>query len=253
VTATIRVGTWNIREAVPILGKRDAGLPKLVDTLAGAELDVVALQEVTFASDGSSRQLDAITSGTELKHRVTYSLSPSAFHPGLCSGLAVLSRTQHGPVWRIALPNPGLLHRGPDGLMTSWSKGLVATCIMRDRMATWIACVHGYPFHRFGRDSREAEFAPIWRALGAAINGLPAGPLVVSGDFNSGDRSLLIHQIDRRVRPVVDGALADNPALRSGDDVLYGAGLALRRATVTKTFSDHPLLSTEFAMESEAV
>ncbi len=252
MTAALRIGTWNIREAVPLAGSGAAGLPQVADLLARADLDVAALQEVTFGRDGSSPQLDAITSGTELRHSATYCLSPSAFHPGLYSGLALLSRTPPGQVSRTALPNPHLRHPGLDGIMTTWDKGLLAARIEADRMAAWISCVHGYPFRKFGRDSREPEFAPIWRALGAAISDLSPGPLVVTGDFNFRDRDLLICRLGLRVRSAVNDGLADPASLGSSDDVLYGPELALRRVTVTRTFSDHPLLSTEFAMESQA-
>ena len=84
VTAAFRVGTWNIREGVPIstttTGRARA---ELIETLLSADLDILALQEVAFDRRGRSRALEAVVKNTDLRYSSVYTLSPSMFRNSL--------------------------------------------------------------------------------------------------------------------------------------------------------------------------
>src|ERR1022692_2616669 len=120
MTATIQVGPWNIREGVPVAGSGESGRAQLIATVTRSDLDVLALQEVTFAGDGRSAEVEAIADETDLKHACTYELAPSSFHPERRSGLAVMSRIPHSAEARVPLPNPHLRHQTPAGPWASW-------------------------------------------------------------------------------------------------------------------------------------
>lgn len=244
--AAIRIGTWNMREGVAVSGSRENGHGNVIAVLDRSELDVLALQEVDFTSEGRSAELEAIVENTDLKHACTYNLGPSSFHPARRSGLAVVSRAPHSAVARVAFPNPNLRYRTALGALSTWDKGMLVVRIKTGALPVWVASVHCYPFHKFARDARDSEFGNIWRSLADELNRLAVGPTVVSGDFNTKHLYVLTERLDRRMKRAIDNVV------RTGDEILYGSELTMRKFAITETFSDHPLCSVEFALEGNS-
>lgn len=258
VTATIRVGTWNIREGVPVSATAPSRpRTELIETLLGADLDILALQEVAFDHCGRSSDLEAVKRKTDLRYSSEYSLSPSMFHNSWQSGLAVISRTPHSVESRCPLPNPGL-RLGP---LRSWDKGILVTRFEYGQAPLWVASIHVHPFHVFKRDPRDQEFDEFWHKLAHILDGLPPGRVIVSGDFNTGFRDLITeklwrHSLRRLSVPVLtnDAGRRSRPTDAGGalDDILYEDGLAVGDCSVISTFSNHPLLIAEFSLRDES-
>ena len=218
--------------------------------LVDAELDVLALQEVQFESDGNSSLLREISTRTKLKYVSGFPLSQSIFYPGYRSGIAVATRAPHCVKARIDLPNPNLSINRDRQRWTSWDKGLIITKIDFEGMPMWVSSVHCYPFHEFVRQADEKEFTPIWQALANSINGLPNARMIVAGDFNTERRDLLTRLLNHYclVR-AIDGIATHGT--QSVDDILHDINLIRRNSKVVPTFSDHAFCLAELTARDD--
>ncbi len=239
--ASVRLGTWNMREAVSVAGNISADA-MIAQTLAGSSLDVLALQEVPFDKHRHSAQIDAITVCSQLRYFSTFPLSASAFHDEGLSGLAVISRTPLRVVSRFRFPNPHLQFDSPGRTVVSWDKGMLLTQIGGVSPPLYIASLHGFPFHMFRRDAADPAFDDIWKSLAGELDQIP-GTAVVAGDFNTDQLELISSRLTKHsMQPLV------KKAGDTRDDILCDTHIALKNLTITTTFSDHPLFIAELSL-----
>ncbi|MER5761946.1 endonuclease/exonuclease/phosphatase family protein [Streptomyces sp. NPDC002082] len=244
------VASWNLHEGVSAragAGPADAEvLAEVTELLTDRRVDVVAFQEVGFDAEGSSELLSRVRETTALRHVVAFPLHASSFFPGRLGGVALAGRFPWRDARRVLLPNPGLSAVVGGNEIHSHDKGLVhATCRWGGR-DLGVTSLHSFPFYLFGRDPGEAEFKGIWDALAADVRrSARSGPALVCGDFNTGDRALVL---DRGSLPL-SSATAGRVTYPRGavDDVLHtaDAGLPLRAEAITN-FSDHKVLLCAF-------
>lgn len=244
--AAIRAGTWNIHEGISADGNSTPLQTELISPLEITNLDILALQEVPFGAGNESEILSSIATQTDLRYISTFPLSPSAFHRGIRSGIALASRVPHLLYSRVLLPNPKLHSARPDRDWVSWDKGMIITKMKIDNVSLWVCAFHGFPFHDFGRRAEEREFKRIWRTVADAINQLADSKIIVAGDFNSERRDLLTKLLQRpNITSAVGGATTHGN--RSVDDILFDEGLACRSLSVVSGFSDHAFCHAEFS------
>jgi endonuclease/exonuclease/phosphatase family metal-dependent hydrolase len=239
------LGTWNIREAVAIAGNENASV-EITETLAGLPLDVLVLQEVPFDKNHHSAEIDAITVHSNLRYCSTFPLSPSIFHEGGLSGLAVISRTPLRVASRVYLPNPRMQFDSDTGKrIVSWDKGMLLAQTGHASSSLYVASLHGFPFHMFRRDATDPEFDSIWKSLAYELDHI-AGTAVVAGDFNTDRLELITSKLTKRsMQPLVKGTGG------TLDDILCDTDVTLRNLTITTTFSDHPLFIAELSLISD--
>jgi endonuclease/exonuclease/phosphatase family metal-dependent hydrolase len=249
MTSTIRVATWNIHEGVPVgeVGKDHVG--EIIATIIDSDIDVVALQEVPFGRDGESAILRIISARTQLRYVSGFSLSKSFSDFRGLAGVAIASRMPHSVEGRRRLPNPGLYAVKQNQKWKTWDKGLITAKINLNQESLWVASVHCYPFHEFGRCADENEFTPIWSALAKAINEIP-GTIIIAGDFNT-ERRRLVTGLLERDRLVSSFAGTATHGERSVDDILHDVKLTLHNSTVSLNFSDHTFCQAVFSLRSE--
>lgn len=244
---TLRVIGWNVREGVP----QDRPGPSVAEALAAdvavLRPDVLALQEVPFGDDDgdSSVLLDRAAEELGLHHRLTFPYSPAMHVPGARAGVALLARTPWLAAERCLLPNPGLRRATPRGELVSWDKGALFGRLRMGERSLWVGSVHLPPFHLFGTEAEDPRVATVWKGLAEFVGGLPTEPLVLSADFNTERRDLLVDRLPERVlrRSITAGTSRIGMAV---DDVLYSEGLGVRRSSVHRSFSDHALCLVEF-------
>jgi endonuclease/exonuclease/phosphatase family metal-dependent hydrolase len=237
---TLKVATWNIHEGVPVTPDGDPAL-ELARYLDG--VDLVALQEVALAPDGSfpeSGPLECIG----LTLRTTFPNSASAMFSDRRMGVAIVSRWPCSEARRILLPNPDLRISSGQRRLASHDKGMLAVKVHIGNRALWFATVHVFPFHVFKRDAREPAFGNVWQELAGSIDSLGDLPVLLGGDFNTEHRELLTSKTARRFRRGVTGNLTYRGI--DSDDVIYSPELELRGTRVISTFSDHDLCLCEF-------
>jgi len=242
--ASIRLGTWNMRESVAVAGNEYA-IAEIAETLDGLSLDVLVLQEVPFDKNCHSTEIDAITGHSDLRYHSTFPLSPSAFHDGGLSGLAVVSRTPLRVISRTYLPNPLMQVDGDTGRIVSWDKGMLLVQVGDGSSSLYIASLHVFPFRMFRRDPADLEFDNIWKSLADGLDQI-AGSALVAGDFNTDQLGLITTKLTKRsMQPLVKGAGG------TLDDILCDADISLKNLRVKETFSDHPLLAAELLVNSD--
>lgn len=246
MTSAFRAATWNIHEGVAANESNTDPGGELLTMLSEADVDVVALQEVPFDCSGESKVLEMIAARTQLRHVSGFTLSQSSFTPGQCAGVAVASRFPHSVEHRLLLPNPGLDVVRKQQHHKTWDKGLITVRIDFHREPLWATSLHCYPFHRFGRQAEEEEFAPIWLTLADAINTIP-GKAIVAGDFNTNRRYLLTGLLDHAtLEPSFEGTPTHGD--KSIDDILHDVRLVRRNSKVTPNFSDHAFCQADFSL-----
>lgn len=242
----IRAGTWNIHEGIPARGGTGpATRAELISRLDAADLDILALQEVPFETGSESELVSSISKHTNMRHVSVFPLSPSIFHQGLRSGLALVSRSPHLAISRFLLPNPRLRSVRTGKKWMTWDKGMIIAKLRINNVSLWACSVHGFPFHDFGRRADDGEFTLIWQALANAINQLPGSKIIVAGDFNTEQRDLLTRLLKHRnIARAINGTATHGN--QSVDDILYDEGLARRSVSVMPSFSDHAFCQAEF-------
>ncbi len=245
------MATWNARESLPRGGRDVSARPgvveELLDIVSQTQIDVLALQEVDYDAYGSSLTLDALVTRSHLRHSCARPLSDSAFVPHALSGLALVSRFPLQSCSARLLPNPGLRARRGSGAVESFDKGLVFAVIRLGDLPVTVSAVHCTPYHFFGRDARDPDFEHIWAALAREVEQLPGQAVVLAGDFNTSDRSLLLKMTGRPLRRTLTGGLGSRR--RDVDDILYAPPLSLAAApSVVTTASDHDLFLVDFVV-----
>jgi endonuclease/exonuclease/phosphatase family metal-dependent hydrolase len=241
----LRVATWNIHEAMPLTGTptqaRHAVIDEVVDQVCDNEIDILAMQEVEFDSDGTSSVLSALTRRTPLRHVRAFPISPSSFLTGHYAGLAIVSRFPIGHTERHKLPNPYLrtTHNGKE--MRSHDKGFMVCAVPVGGRDMTVVSLHSFPFHRFGRRPEEPDFREVWETFARTLTtGFSTEYLVICGDFNTANRRLVTDLLN----PRMTRAIGSTPTHRGMpiDDILlspaFGAGTD---AQIVDTFSDHHL------------
>ncbi|MEO3809320.1 endonuclease/exonuclease/phosphatase family protein [Sphaerisporangium sp. B11E5] len=240
VPAHVRIGTWNVNEAIA-LGSGEDTLPEIVRIVREQRLDMLALQEVPFLGRSEVSPLfGPLLSETQLSHVAGHSLSPSYVRPGGRSGVVVASRFPLGEITRAVLPNPGLV----SDEMHSFDKGTVMARITLGGCGITLASVHMFPFHRFQRCAEEPEFSVVWDHLADEVSRCKDDVVVVAGDFNTDQRSLVLG----RLAVPMESAITEGQV----DDVLFGGARLVTVATVP-TSSDHPLCVAELDLTREQV
>lgn len=245
LTKVLRIGTWNIHEAVPIDQNLQATgkiRKEIVQLLTRFRLDIVALQEVDFNASSESPTLEAIEEHTLLKHSAHSILSESSFYPAGQAGVAIASRFPIKDVKRERFQNPEL-----DGDMNGvpirmFDKGYVSATIATDHEIISTVSLHAFPFHIFGRDAEDPAFAYIWSDLSENLAGLTLAPLIVCGDFNTNKRDLISGARLSLSRAVTHQTTYGNDSV---DDMLFTSHFRLKRVEIVDNFSDHKLCFAE--------
>lgn len=239
--APLNIATWNLREAIPSRSHLAGSDPlsEIVELLDEHSIDVVACQEVPFSAGGEVPLLRSICQATALPHVAFHRLSPSSFTPGSGAGLAVVSRF---PItWQQVhrLPNPRLSRLFDGQPATSHDKGGLAVTISLPTMSFSLVNVHMFPFRVFHADPSDNAFEHLWSALGGFLQSLDTR-LVLAGDFNSEDRTLITARVRNRNFSSCFVPLATS-GRASIDDVLFTPHFELLGRTVISNFSDHKL------------
>jgi len=156
----------------------------------------------------------------------------------------------HSVVNRLRLPNPHLRIARQQKLWKTWDKGLITINFDLTGMELWVASVHCYPFHEFGRRPEDPEFDSIWRTLADAVNHIP-GAAIVAGDFNTDSRTLFTRLLLDRSRLVSSFEGIATHGERSVDDILYDSKLTRNNSRVTPNFSDHAFCQADFSFRRD--
>jgi endonuclease/exonuclease/phosphatase family metal-dependent hydrolase len=210
----LRVGTWNIHEAMPLTGTptqgRHAVIDEVVDQVCDNEIDILAMQEVEFGSDGTSSVLSALTRRTPLRHVRAYPINGKE--------------------------------------MRSHDKGFMVCAVPVGGRDMTVVSLHSFPFHRFGRRPEEPDFREVWETFARTLtSGFSTEYLVICGDFNTANRRLVTDLLD----PRMTRAIGSTPTHRGMpiDDILlspaFGAGTD---AQIVDTFSDHHLCLADLTL-----
>jgi endonuclease/exonuclease/phosphatase family metal-dependent hydrolase len=250
MTHVLRIGTWNLHEAVPAQRTREdvnEARVEITELLLRNRLDIVALQEVDFHETGPSPTLNAIKDSTPLKH-VAYSvLSESAFYPEARSGVAIASRFPLKNVARRFLDNPDLTGEYEGAPIRMFNKGYVSAALTVAGSIISFVSLHAFPFHIFGRGAEESAFRPIWSSLSADLVRLAVVPLIVCGDFNTNKRDL----VSSNGELAFSRAITYQPTYRneSLDDMLFTSQFELTGVKVVDNFSDHRFCLAEVTLD----
>jgi len=201
----IRVGTWNVGRLVSTgVGAEDSdpdrSARRIGDALRRSAADLVALQEVespTLGIGEATGEAERIADLAGLGHTLLWGVSPSHRTAGQALGLTILSRYPLTQAQGIVLPNPMLSSPQPSGeVWRSHDKGLLLATASTPLGDVTFACLHGLPFHRFGRARDEPAFLPIWRTLSSHLQRLArVRPTIVCGDFNAQSLDTLLPDI----------------------------------------------------------
>ncbi len=245
LTKVLRVGTWNIHEAVPIdqnLQAADKMRREVVDFLIRYRLDVVGLQEVDFESSSRSLTLETIRDHTPLRFRAYSVLSKSSFYPVGQAGVAIVSRLPVKNVKRQRFRNPELDGDIKGVPIRMFDKGLVSAGVVMDQRVISAVSLHAFPFHLFERDAEDPAFSRIWSDLSENLAALTSTPLVVCGDFNTSKRDLIADSRLALSRAIIGQSTYRNDSI---DDMLFTRDFQLQRVEVIDNFSDHKLCYAE--------
>lgn len=245
VNNVLRIGTWNLREAVPV--NQDSGLAdkaqrEIIELLIRYKLDIVGLQEVDFHAS-RSQTLGTVSKRTPLKHSAHSILSESAFHPGSQAGIAIVSRFPMKDVTRQRFKNPQLDGDLEGSQIRTFDKGYISATVVLAHKVISAVSLHVFPFHLFGRDADDPAFANIWSDLSGGLAELTSAPLVVCGDFNTEKRDL----ISQTSEVPLSRAITHQPTYRnqSVDDMLFTSQFKLNSVGAIDNFSDHRLCYAE--------
>jgi endonuclease/exonuclease/phosphatase family metal-dependent hydrolase len=244
MTATMRMGTWNIREGIGVADNlcKSKEIGRILDDV---RLDILALQEVPFDRFSRSDIISIITAETDLQHAEVFPLSPAIYYPHGRSGLVVMGRSPLQTISRFLFPNPMLTCDVAGQKMVSWDKGMLVVRVGEAMPPLHVASLHGFPLRRFGREADDPEFGGIWTALADHLDELP-GTAVVSGDFNTDRPDLVSSRMSaHRMRPVINGAG------HTRDEILCDVSVRSSGLTVIPTFSDHPLFVADLLLGAD--
>lgn len=240
----LRIGTWNLRELYP--GSSGSNVEQeIVDRVNAEDLHVLLLQEVRFDRTGWSAALEILARKTDLHHTSGSPLSRTIRFPGALSGVAIATRLPHTDPRRVLLPNPGLVVERPTGRLVTWDKGL--HMVRTGHRGLVVGSVHSFPFHMFGRDPADGEFNPVWRAMAAVVDEVPARHVVLGGDFNATDREVLLRFVTRRRLTAANQGGVATHGDRTDDDILHDSHAVLRRFSIVPGYSDHALCVAELS------
>ncbi|MFI5695417.1 endonuclease/exonuclease/phosphatase family protein [Kribbella sp. NPDC051586] len=250
-TRSLIVGTWNLHGAQPAVdGPRT--LSETLNLLGDVLFDVVLLQELEFEQEsemlcGESQE---IVNALGLEYFVGYPTSPSQFLSSRRFGVGIASRFPLFDVENVQLPNPDLFAERPDGLLRSHDKGILVAKIHSPTLIV-LGSVHLIPFHMFDREASDPVYNEIWSELAATMTD-PHAPLsIVGGDFNTGDRGLLLERLPTDSWTSAASGVNTRPGTgRSFDDILCADQFAADRLEVFSTFSDHHLLRVRLSVLS---
>lgn len=250
----LRVGSWNIHEAVPA-GHREAAdwdaelaqktRQEIVEIIRECKFDLVGLQEVDFVGSESGT-LQYIREYTQLKYIAQGVLSESSFTGGDSAGVAIASRFPLRNENTQGLPNPQLKGEINGVRIRMYDKGYISADVALPWGAMSMISLHAFPFHLFRRNPADPEFTNIWSKLSGDLAKFSPGPLIMCGDFNSDRRDLVWGDSGLSL----SAAVAHEPTYRneSYDDVLFSSGFALKVARVIDNFSDHKLCYAELRL-----
>jgi endonuclease/exonuclease/phosphatase family metal-dependent hydrolase len=216
------------------------GAGEIADQVASQDIDILCLQEVDFDADNfHSRILDRLAQDTDLTHTARFALSSSSFSESRRSGVAIASRYPVQETTRQPLRNPRLRTTLRDGRrIGSFDKGMLGVTLdLGHGCSVVVVSLHMFPFHLFGRSAEDTSFARLWKDAAAWLDGLPA-PLIVCGDFNTGNRDLVAGTLRNAVT-------APTYRDQAYDDILHSPDLRAEGLTVLDTFSDHRLCVAE--------
>lgn len=250
VTYNLRVATWNIHEGLPVGGQHFdmAVQDELVSLISREQIDILCLQEVDFDRRGRSRILDVIRRRSGLRFAVKSILSESSFFPAKCAGVAIASRFPLGKSLERRLKNPGLVGQLDGNDIESHDKGMVSAVVsVADGIVFTATSLHAFPFHLFGHRASDRAFTPIWTDLASELSSLAAYPLIVCGDFNTGERDLVL----RMASVSLSRAIGNVPTYkdRPYDDILVSADFCARSSWTVENFSDHRLCLANLSLE----
>lgn len=248
--ARLVVATWNVHSGVPARWSRRSFAESLA-LLADVRPDALALQEVECdpRSHRPAPRSAEILEASRLPYRALFPLSPSHQTPGYALGVGLASRWAPVSLRRHRLPKPGT-HAARAATTPGFEphdKGLLVAVVPTALGALAFGSVHVFPFHRFGVTAQDPAVASVWDCLAGTIDGIDADAVVVAGDYNTGDRALLLERLSRRRLASATAGAATRPSGASFDDVLVSSALSVQVCSTLATFSDHHLVVAELA------
>lgn len=249
------VASWNLHEGVP--ASSDAGpcslrtLDEVACLLTDRRVDIAAFQEVGFDGTGTSELLEHVRNVTALRHVTAFPLHASSFFPGRLGGVALASRFPWHDHSRFVLPNPDLTTHLEEKEIRSHDKGLVSATCSPWGIELGVTSLHSFPFHLFRREAQEADFKEIWDSLTDELRRqLDRHPVLVCGDFNTGDRRLVLDGEDMPLTSAIEGRATYKE--ESVDDILYSPSIELLRTEILANFSDHSMCLSEFRLNVDS-
>ncbi|MBM0278433.1 endonuclease/exonuclease/phosphatase family protein [Micromonospora tarensis] len=238
---TLRVATWNIREASAAASNEPFDPWEFVQEL---NLDILALQEVPFDDGRSSKVLSAMRSLVGLRSASALPLHPSGFGASM-SGLATLSRhPQSEPSNRFFDPEGQAIV--VDGRLENvHHKALSQVTCLTQLGSVVLFNLHLFPFQRMGLPASHERFESVWRIVRGQLDASRDLPTVVLGDFNTPIRELAMAPDAGYSRVVGDRVTHEGFA---SDDILISRHFQTRRVELLENPSDHLLCFAELEM-----
>jgi endonuclease/exonuclease/phosphatase family metal-dependent hydrolase len=241
---TLRVATWNIREASAAASDDPFDPWEFVKDL---NLDVLAMQEVPFDDGRSSKVLAAMRSLAGLRSASALPLHPSGFGASM-SGLATLARHPQSEPTNSFFDPEGQAIVVDGRLENVHNKAISRVTCFTPLGAVVLFNLHLFPFQRMGLAASHERFESVWRMVRGQLEASKDLPTVVFGDFNTPIRELAMAPEASYSRVVGDRVTHEGFA---SDDILISRHFRARRVELLENPSDHLLCFAELEMPGQ--
>lgn len=211
--------------------------------------DILSLSEIHLEdTEGNSEMVRCLSRDLQLPYTACFAQSPSHLDTSKLAGLAILSRF---PIlWQetFLLPNPRLEYDRPDGAhWVMFDKGAQRVSLALEDTRLELVNLHYFPFHHFGRQANEADFAHVRHELMSMLVGSRQAPVIVTGDFNNKGFSLSQGMpelfANDLFRETVVAETTVSGLQEQFDHILYTpATLRCLSSFVTTSLSDHSMV-----------
>jgi len=211
--------------------------------------DILSLSEIHLEdAEGNSEMVTRLSRELQLPYTACFAQSPSPLDTSKLAGLAVLSRFPIISQETFLLPNPRLEYDRADGAhWVMFDKGAQRLSLALEDRRLDLVNLHYFPFHHFGRQANEADFAHVRHELVNVLVGSRQAPVIVTGDFNNKGFSLPLAMPELFANDLFrETVVAETTVIglhEQFDHILYTpATLRCLSSFVTTSFSDHLLV-----------
>jgi len=254
---SLKVVTWNIAGGHTIASLdhfdyEDENIQYFIDQLKNINPDIICLQEVHTAVDGSVSNAATIAQALGFKYVFNSPASPSHIADGYKLGTAIFSRENWVDVKEIALADPETELHWKDGrpAMTHHKNMQVVRfkhfSIVNNQML---------PLKLFGLSYQDDSFGgQLAVEINKSMSEHVQDPVIWCGDFNIDNPiEVYAHIGDLKMKealPMESTRPSESGRLNMPDHVLYSPACILKDAKIIHTRSDHYLCIVEFDMSN---